>query len=79
MKKTKKIKIKETKALYNAFLKGGGIPPKETSKTSVLIDNNINQGRSKKNIEFAYKTIHYAFVICLISLIFLLIHVNRIT
>tara|TARA_R110000823_G_scaffold11298_11_gene38568 strand:+ start:651 stop:890 length:240 start_codon:yes stop_codon:yes gene_type:complete len=79
MKKTKKIKIKEAKALYNAFLKGGGIPPKKISKTSILIDDNINQGRSKKNIEFAYKTIHYAFVICLISLIFLLIHVNRIT
>lgn len=79
MKQTKKIKIKEAKALYNAFLKGGGIPLKKTSKTSTFIDDNINQGRSKKNIEFAYKMIHYAFVISFILLIFLLIHVNRIT
>ena len=32
MKKDKKINVTQAKALYNAYLKGGGIPSTSTSK-----------------------------------------------
>ena len=58
-KESKKIDYKEAKALYNAFLKGGGIPPTKAKETPRYANDNLNQGRSQKRIEQTYKVIEW--------------------
>jgi|TARA_R110000772_G_scaffold77006_1_gene165842 hypothetical protein len=73
-KKPKKLNHKESKALYNAFLKGGGIPPTKADETPRYANDNINQGRSQKRMEQTYKVIEWVFVLAFIGMFILAMH-----
>jgi len=73
-KEPKKLNLKEAKALYNAFLKGGGVPLTKANETPRYANDNINQGRSQKKIEQTYKIIEWIFVLAFIGLFILAMH-----
>tara|TARA_R110000787_G_scaffold264090_4_gene370030 strand:+ start:63 stop:302 length:240 start_codon:yes stop_codon:yes gene_type:complete len=74
MKKDKKLTLTRAKTLYNAYLKGGGIPLKKVNETPRYANDNQNQGRSPERMETTYKILEWTFILALIALVSFVIY-----
>jgi hypothetical protein len=73
-KEPKELNYKESKALYKAFLKGGGIPSTKANETPRYANDNQNQGRSPERMETTYKILEWTFILALIALVSFVIY-----